>query len=104
MITTPGKWGIDSVLAVVVRHTVVMVVPILLMFPLLAAMVRLWSYLEAIATINPSVIGELLEEVEEAAHFQEEVARKLRNRMQDIGAGEEAVSRMFEEIDKFCRG
>jgi hypothetical protein len=62
------------------------------------------SVASAVAKIEPTVIGRVLQQTEETATLKREIAGLVRERLAEFRHGQDGIRRIFDEIDTNCNG
>jgi hypothetical protein len=77
---------------------VALILPILLSFPVLKAIIRIGSVLDAIGVLKPDILGSVVEGMEESFGLAQDFSYKLRTRLSSAGLGAAELTELVDTL------
>jgi hypothetical protein len=75
-----------------------LLLPILLSFPVLKAIIRIGSVLDAISVLKPDILGSVVEGMEESFGLAQDFSYKLRTRLSSAGVGAAELTELVDTL------
>jgi hypothetical protein len=75
-----------------------LLLPILLSFPVLKAIIRIGSVLDAISVLKPDILGSVVEGMEESFGLAQDFSYKLRTRLSSAGVGATELTELVDTL------
>ena len=75
-----------------------LILPILLSFPVLKAIIRIGSVLDAIGVLKPDILGSVVEGMEESFGLAQDFSYKLRTRLSSAGLGAAELTELVDTL------
>jgi hypothetical protein len=88
-----GQAGVYSTAQRAFRE-IALILPPLLCFPVLRAIIRVGSVLESISVLDPDILGRVVEDQEESLTLSREFSKKLRSKLNRAGLTEESLEQL----------
>jgi hypothetical protein len=77
---------------------VALILPIILSFPVLKAIIRIGSVLDAISVLKPDILGSVVEGMEESFGLAQDFSYKLRTRLSTAGLGATELTELVDTL------
>jgi hypothetical protein len=98
--TVTRQVGQDGVYTTAERifRELALLLPPLLCFPVLRAIIRIGSVLESISVLDPDLLGRVVEDMDESVKLSEEFSEKLRSKLDRAGLTEESLEQLCRTL------